>query len=214
MHYLHLVANYSCFLPGPCGVSWSQGQRKSRPHYKGGIPDADLLVSAPSSPPLTSSGRGLLGFPRAGRGSGEVCGLRPRPWARTRGSRASAPRARGPVNGPRGRGASGRGGERQCVRGGSRRGAGPVHIHLEEKNGPQDQDHRNGECGSIGSRASSPSGVGRPRPCEGSLHACWCLTAFVSKSGENRCSEITTSCCKTRFSRANLQLATASKTCS
>lgn len=206
-HWL-LVANYSCFLPGPCGVSWSQGQRKSRPHYRGGDPDADFLVPAPSSPPLISSGRGLLGFPRAGRGSGLVCGLRPRPWARTRGSRAFAGRARGPVNGPRGRGASGRGGERQCVRGGGGCGAGPVHIHLEEKNGPQDQDHRNGECG------SSRSGVGRPRPCEGRLHAGWCLTVFVSKSGENRCSEITTSCCKTRFSRANLRLAPASKRCS
>lgn len=36
----------------------------------------------------------------------------------------------------------------------------------------------------------------------------------VSKSGENRCSEIITSCCKTRFSSANLRLAPASKRCS
>uniref|UniRef100_A0A8D1KHS5 5'-nucleotidase n=1 Tax=Sus scrofa TaxID=9823 RepID=A0A8D1KHS5_PIG len=48
----------------------------------------------------------------------------------------------GPVHGPSGRGEGGRGSERQRVRPGGRGGAGPVHIHLEKEDGPEDQDHR------------------------------------------------------------------------
>lgn len=45
-------------------------------------------------------------------------------------------------HGPRGRGQDGGGGQRQRVRPGGRRGAGPVHLHYEEEDGQEDEDHR------------------------------------------------------------------------
>lgn len=106
--------------------------------------DAGHAPPTLSRPACQRAGRGFpmgRGSRKRGGASGLLRGLAlPSVWEQL----LFPPRgATGPVYEPGGGGQGGRSSERQCVSPGGREGAGPVHIHLEEEDGAEDQ-HRGG----------------------------------------------------------------------